>query len=108
MKGTILDFNEELKNGQILGEDGKRYIFNFEDWKSKNKNPDIDTEVDFIEKDNIATEIFSLTKKIEQNSNSSQANNINSTFKKINFEQIENEINHYIEINPQLIEKKKK
>lgn len=92
MKGTILDFNEELKNGQILGEDGKRYTFNSEEWKSKNKNPDIDTEVDFLEKDNIATEIFSLTKKTEQNSNSSQPNNINSTFKKINFEQIENEM----------------
>lgn len=104
MKGQILDFNEELKTGQILGQDGNRYTFNFEEWKSKNKAPEIDIEVDFVIKDNIATEIFSLNK----NSNSSQINNKNSTFKEINFEQIEKEINHYIETNPQIIEKKKK
>lgn len=60
MKGKILDFNEELKIGQILGQDGNRYKFNFEEWKSKNKNLEIDSEVDFIAKDNIANEIFSL------------------------------------------------
>lgn len=110
MKGQILDFNEELKTGQILGQDGKRYTFNFEEWKSKNKNPDIDTEVDFIEKDNIATEIFSLSKKtntitsdIKQNSNNLSFNSVNSNFKKINFDKFEKEIE-----NTDSISKKKK
>lgn len=98
MKGTILDLNEELKTGQILGEDGSRYLFNIDEWKSKNKAPEIDIEVDFIIKDNIATEIFSLSKKpntnssIEQSKSNLSSNNINSNFKKINFEEIEKEM----------------
>lgn len=108
MKGTILDFNEELQTGKILGEDGNRYSFNIDEWKSKNKHLEIDDEVDFILEDNIATEIFSLTKKSNTNSNFEQnqsnlSSNINSNFKKIDFEEIENEIN-----NPTLIEERKK
>ena len=109
MKGIVLDFNHKENIGLILGSDGKRYSFNYlNEWKSSNKIPELHEEVDFLEKDNIAIEIFSLSKKTEQNSNSSQDNNINSTFKKINFEQIESEINHYIETNPQIKKNQKK
>ncbi len=92
MKGQILDFNEEIKTGQILGQDGNRYSFNIDEWKSKNKSPEIDIEVDFVIKDNIATEIFSLKIKteVEQNHNTFQNNNLN--LKKINFEDIEKEM----------------
>ncbi len=48
MKGTIVDFNELEKNGLILAEDGNRYLFELNNWKSKNKSPEIDFEVDFI------------------------------------------------------------
>lgn len=65
MKGTILDFDENDKKGLILGEDENRYFFDYEkEWKNKNKNPEIDSTVDFIVKDDVATEIFSLTKKL--------------------------------------------
>lgn len=109
MKGTILDLNEELKTGQILGEDGNRYLFNMDEWKSKNKAPEIDIEVDFVIKDNIATEIFSLSKKtnttsnIEQNQSNLSLNNVNSNFKKINFDKFEKEIG-----NTDSLSKKKK
>lgn len=96
MKGTILDLNEELETGQILGEDGSRYLFNIDEWKSKNKAPEIDVEVDFIIKDNIATEIFSLSKtpNTEQNLNRNNlsSTNVNSNFKKIDFQEIEKEM----------------
>ena len=48
MKGTIIDFDEVEKNGLILAEDGNRYSFDLSNWKSKNKSPEIDFEVDFI------------------------------------------------------------
>ena len=112
MKGTILDFNNEDNSGIILGEDGNRYSFNYEiDWKNKNKAPDIDTEVDFIIKDTSASEIFSLSQnttpiKNEVKINKDLTNNIkntNSSLKKINFENFENEIT-----NVDSISKKKK
>lgn len=97
MKGTILDFDENAKRGLLLGEDGNRYFFDYEkEWKNKNKNPETDSSVDFIIKDNEATEIFSLNKKstnsleIEKKLNTSMNNNQN--FKKINFEEIEKEM----------------
>lgn len=97
MKGTILDFDENAKRGLLLGEDGNRYFFDYEkEWKNKNKNPETDSSVDFIIKDNEATEIFSLNKKstnsleIEKKLNTSTNNNQN--FKKINFEEIDKEM----------------
>ena len=45
MKGTIIDFDEIEKSGLILAEDGNRYLFELNNWKSKNKIPEIDAEV---------------------------------------------------------------
>ena len=61
MKGVVLDFNNKENIGLILGEDGNRYSFDYEkDWKSKNKNVEIDSTVDFVINENSASEIFSL------------------------------------------------
>lgn len=99
MKGIIIDFNNEEKKGLILGNDGNRYKFNYEaEWKNKNKIPKIDDEVDFIIKDNIATEIFSLNKKSNIILEENQAN---SEFKRIDFNLIENEFNNIDKIDNQ-------
>ena len=45
MKGTIIDFDEIEKSGLILAEDGNRYLFELNNWKSKNKIPEIAAEV---------------------------------------------------------------
>lgn len=63
MKGSILDFNNEDSAGIILGEDGNRYSFDFGEWKSRNKDIEIDANIDFIIKNNVATEIFDLNNK---------------------------------------------
>ena len=46
MKGKILDYNIQTSSGIISGEDGKRYTFNNEEWKS-NKSPAVNQIVDF-------------------------------------------------------------
>ena len=71
MKGTIIDFDEIEKSGLILAEDGNRYLFELNNWKSKNKIPEIDAEVDFVVNElNQATAIY-LT-AYSQHSNASQ------------------------------------
>ena len=42
----------------ILAEDGNRYSFDLSTWKSKNKIPEIDFEVDFICKMKIVQLMF--------------------------------------------------
>lgn len=106
MKGTILDFDNLEKKGLILANDGNRYIFDYEkDWKNKNKSVIVDTEVDFVIADNFATEIFSLSKNSDLSDKQSHVknDNIDKSFKKIDFSSIEKEFN-----NSTAIEKKKK
>ncbi len=102
MKGIVIDFDELEKSGLILGEDGNRYSFELDNWKSKNKTPEIDVEVDFVVNENSASDIFCLTKNINKTSINEEKkedkieilseNQIFSDFKKINFDEIEKEM----------------
>ncbi|WP_141051819.1 hypothetical protein [Aliarcobacter cryaerophilus] len=101
MKGTIIDFDEIEKSGLILAKDGNRYSFDLSNWKSKNKIPEIDAEVDFISNENSATDVFCLTKnsnaKVEKTIEIVEKpiqNKSYSDIKKIDFEKLENEINN--------------
>jgi hypothetical protein len=101
MKGTIIDFDEIEKSGLILAEDGNRYLFELNNWKSKNKIPEIDAEVDFVVNENSATDVFCLTKsgnakvgKTIEIVEKPIQNKSYSDIKKIDFEKLENEINN--------------
>lgn len=88
MKGKILQYNPQEKNGIILGNDGNRYNFDYQiHWIRRNQEIIDDMEVDFIENDSFATEIFPLN--IENILKNKQHN-----IKKINFEEIENTVNN--------------
>lgn len=102
MKGTIIDFDEIQKSGLILAEDGNRYLFELSNWKSKNKIPEIDAEVDFVVNENSATDIFCLTKSGNAKVEKTIQNQSYSDIKKIDFEKLENEIN-----NPEIIKSAK-
>ena len=70
MKGTLLDFNIQLNEGAISGEDGKRYSFFGSEWKER-VAPARGQQVDFVVNElNQATAIY-LTSYVQQ-SNSSQ------------------------------------
>ena len=70
MKGTLLDFNIQLNEGAISGEDGKRYSFFGSEWKEQ-VAPARGQQVDFVVNElNQATAIY-LTSYVQQ-SNSSQ------------------------------------
>ena len=47
MKGTLLDFNIQLNEGAISGEDGKRYSFFGSEWKEQ-ISPTRGQQVDFV------------------------------------------------------------
>ncbi|MEM9312772.1 MAG: hypothetical protein AAGA34_15125 [Pseudomonadota bacterium] len=55
MKGQVLGFDGAT--GAITGEDGKRYSFEFEQWKG-DKVPQPRDSVDFVAVDDVATEIY--------------------------------------------------
>ena len=87
VKGIILDFKNDDKNGLILGEDGNRYSFFYDtDWQNKITELKINSEVDFIVKDNKATEIYCLNNK---NNDDISLNKNNIPFKKMDFDSIE-------------------
>lgn len=70
MKGALLDFNIQLNEGAISGEDGKRYSFFGSEWKEQ-VAPARGQQVDFVVNElNQATAIY-LTSYVKQ-SNSSQ------------------------------------
>jgi len=70
MKGALLDFNIQLNEGAISGEDGKRYSFFGSEWKEQ-VAPARGQQVDFVVNElNQATAIY-LTSYVQQ-SNSSQ------------------------------------
>ena len=70
MKGTLLDFNIQLNEGAISGEDGKRYSFFGSEWKEQ-VPPTRGQRVDFVVNElNQATAIY-LT-AYSQHSNASQ------------------------------------
>ncbi|MFN3289243.1 MAG: DUF805 domain-containing protein [Acinetobacter sp.] len=58
MKGTLLDFNIQLNEGAISGEDGKRYSFFGSEWKEQ-VAPSRGQQVDFVVNElNQATAIY--------------------------------------------------
>lgn len=88
MKGKILDFNIDDKNGLILGEDGNRYSFSYDtDWQNKLTELRINSEVDFIVKDNKAIQIYCLNNSYDNDINLNKKNNL--PFKKMDFDSIE-------------------
>ena len=70
MKGTLLDFNIQLNEGAIIGQDGKRYSFSGTEWKEQ-VSPAQGQQVDFLVNElNQATVIYLAV--YSQHSNSSQ------------------------------------
>jgi len=70
MKGTLLDFNIQLNEGAIIGQDGKRYSFSGTEWKEQ-LSPAQGQQVDFLVNElNQATVIYLAA--YSQHSNSSQ------------------------------------
>ncbi len=69
MKGTLLDFNIQLNEGAISGEDGKRYSFFGSEWKEQ-VAPARGQQVDFVVNElNQATAIY-LTSYVQQSKSS--------------------------------------
>lgn len=92
MNGIILDFNNNEKKGLILGEDGKRYSFDYDtDWQNKLIELKINSEVNFVVNEKNATQIYCLNKK--NNDAVISSNNKNSQFRKIDFDSIEKNTN---------------
>jgi len=63
MKGKILDYSIQNSSGIISGEDGNRYEFSNEEWKS-NKAPKVNQKVDFEADDKIAKGIYLETSNV--------------------------------------------
>lgn len=59
MDGSILGFDEDTKTGAIRAENGDRYPFSLDDWNGE-RAPKAGDKVDFVAKDNRATEIYLL------------------------------------------------
>jgi hypothetical protein len=60
MEGTVLHFNETEKKGVLRDNDGNRYEFVADEWGSVMK-PKSGLLVDFVAKDNVATQIYTLS-----------------------------------------------
>lgn len=59
MDGSILGFDEDTKTGAIRAENGDRYPFSLDDWNGE-RDPKAGDKVDFVAKDDRATEIYLL------------------------------------------------
>jgi len=59
MEGKVLNFDETEKKGILKDNDGNRYDFTPNEWKSDIK-PKSGLEVDFVAENNIATQIYSI------------------------------------------------
>ncbi len=106
MRGIILKFDELTSEGLILGNDGKRYTFNYnKHWLNRNKELTLDSDVDFIPKEKMATEIFSLNSPSAKNDTvvTEDKDTLKSSFKKIDFELLSKNVK-----NPEKISKVKK
>lgn len=57
MKGKILDFNSDRRNGIISADDGNRYTFEISNWKSSTL-PKTGTKVDFSINNETAEHIY--------------------------------------------------
>lgn len=63
MEGKVLGFNQETKEGVIKNQDGLRYNFSLEDWKSE-ETPKQNLEVDFVADNDRARDIYVTSKSI--------------------------------------------
>jgi len=59
MDGSVLGFDETTKEGAIRTENGDRFVFSEDDWKG-DRPPKAGDKVDFVAKDDKATEIYLL------------------------------------------------
>ncbi len=62
MQGKILDYNNEFKSGLIRGEDGNKYRFSIDDYKSDG-SPKVGADVDFEPNVDKAVEVYVLNQK---------------------------------------------
>lgn len=69
MKGTILNFNPASREGVISGEDGNRYSFEAQEWKSA-VSPASGSHVDFSINGGAATDIYQVASGLALNGNS--------------------------------------
>jgi hypothetical protein len=60
MKGVILGYFEDKKNGYISGDDNNRYEFSMEDWKEKERNPEKGIRIVFVTDGKKANDIYEL------------------------------------------------
>jgi hypothetical protein len=60
MEGTVLHFDESTKSGVVRSDNGDRFDFIDSDWKS-NGDPRLGVKVDFVAKDNVASEIYAVS-----------------------------------------------
>ena len=59
MDGSVLGFDEDSNKGAIRTESGDRFVFSLEDWNG-DRPPKAGDKVDFVAKDDQATEIYLL------------------------------------------------
>ena len=102
MKGIVLDYDGNTKEGIILGDNGNRYKFQFEDWKRENSKISLDVEVDFMISENKAIELYPINKTNLREENLIEEKK-DFNFKKIDFDDIEKKIN-----DPKIIDSEKK
>jgi len=57
MKGTVLEFNSDTREGLISGEDGQRYTLSADDWRGQSL-PKQGNKVDFTVADGAAQSVF--------------------------------------------------
>jgi TM2 domain-containing membrane protein YozV len=67
MKGSILEFNSESRQGVVSGDDGKRYSLDIADWKST-ALPSTGKRVDFSANEEKAEAVYADTKASEASS----------------------------------------
>ena len=67
MKGKVLDFNLQLGQGVISGDNGERYNFTSAEWKSADIHPAHGVKVDFAIDEQNATGIYAEAAPVQQN-----------------------------------------
>ncbi len=68
MKGTVLQYDSVQRKGLVVAENGERYEFNLDEWKATGA-PSDGLSVDFVGKEDFATQIFTITTQGQNSSN---------------------------------------
>jgi hypothetical protein len=70
LKGKILDYNLTKQEGLISAENGERYKFTTQEWRSSTLHPKKDLSVDFsTDKENNAKDIYALEQAVSPYAN---------------------------------------